>query len=54
MSRAIDEANNASVDRQELLQKSGEFIADLLGAEMAYVTAGGATAQALSIAACMA
>ena len=52
--RAMDEANQASVDMQELLQKSGKFIADLLGCEMAMVTAGGAAAQALSIAACMA
>ena len=52
--RAMDEANQASVDMQELLQKSGEFIAELLGSEMAMVTAGGAAAQALSVAACMA
>ena len=39
---------------QELLRKSGDFIADLLGVEAAFVTSGGAAAQALSVAACMA
>jgi len=50
----MEEANHASVEMRELLQKSGEFIADLLGVEAALVTSGGAAAQALSIAACMA
>lgn len=51
---AMEEANHGTVEMQELLQKSGDFIADLLGVEAAYVTSGGAAAQALSIAASMA
>ena len=39
---------------RELLAKSGDHIADRLGVEAAYVTSGGAAAQALSVAACMA
>lgn len=52
--QAMEQANEATVEMQELLAKSGDFIADLLGVEAAYVTSGGAAAQALSIAACMA
>lgn len=52
--QAMEQANEATVEMQELLQKSGDFIADLLGVEAAYVTSGGAAAQALGIAACMA
>lgn len=52
--QAMEQANEATVEMQELLEKSGDFIADLLGVEAAYVTSGGAAAQALSIAACMA
>lgn len=52
--QAMEEANHGTVEMQELLQKSGDFIADILGVEAAYVTSGGAAAQALSIAACMA
>lgn len=52
--QAMERANDATVEMQDLLEKSGEFIADLLGVEAAYVTSGGAAAQALSIAACMA
>lgn len=52
--RAMDEANSSQVEMIELLQKSGDFIADLLGVEAALVTSGAAAAQALSVAACMA
>lgn len=52
--QAMERANDATVEMQDLLEKSGEFIADILGVEAAYVTSGGAAAQALSIAACMA
>ena len=50
----MEEANRGTVEMQELLRKSGDFIADLLGVEAAFVTSGGAAAQALSVAACMA
>ena len=52
--QAMEEANESQVDMQELLQKSGDFIANLLGVESAFITSGGAAAQALSTAACMA
>lgn len=52
--QAMERANDATVEMQDLLEKSGEFIADILGVEAAYITSGGAAAQALSIAACMA
>ena len=52
--QAMEEANESQVDMQELLQKSGYFIANLLGVESAFITSGGAAAQALSTAACMA
>ena len=54
VTRAMEEANRGTVEMQELLRKSGDFIADLLGVETAFVTSGGAAAQALSVAACMA
>ena len=54
VTRAMEEANRGTVEMQELLCKSGDFIADLLGVEAAFVTSGGAAAQALSVAACMA
>ena len=52
--QAMEEANESQVDMQELLRKSGDFIANLLGVESAFITSGGAAAQALSTAACMA
>lgn len=52
--QAMERANDATVEMQDLLEKSGEFIADILGVEAAYITSGGAAAQVLSIAACMA
>ena len=52
--QAMEEANESQVDMQELLRKSGDFIANLLGVESAFITSAGAPAQALSTAACMA
>ena len=54
VTQAMEEANRGTVEMQELFRKSGDFIADLLGVEAAFVTSGGAAAQALSVAACMA
>ena len=54
VTRAMEEANHGTVEMRELLQKSGDFIADLLGVEAAFITSGAAAAQALSVAACMA
>jgi L-seryl-tRNA(Ser) seleniumtransferase len=51
---AMNAANSTQVEMTELLSKSGDFIADRLGVEAAYVTSGAAAAQALSVAACMA
>ena len=51
---AMDEANESWVEMRELLEKSGEFIAGVLGTESAYVTSGCAAALTLSTAACMA
>ena len=51
---AMNAANEHQVEMLDLLKKSGDVIADRLGVEAAYVTSGGAAAQALSIAACMA
>ena len=50
---AMEEANHTYVEMRELLEKSGEFIAEMLGVEAAYVTSGCAAALALSAAACM-
>ena len=58
ISRAIaearDEANERYVAMEELLDKSGEYIARLVGTEAAYVTAGCCAALALSACACLA
>ena len=54
VTRAMEEANQGTVEMRELLQKSGDFIADMLGVEAAFVTSGAAAAQALSVAAAMA
>ncbi|RMF87915.1 MAG: aminotransferase class V-fold PLP-dependent enzyme [Nitrospinota bacterium] len=51
---AMEQANHAYVEMEELLAKSGEFIAQVLGTEAAYVTSGCAAALALSAAACIA
>ncbi len=50
---AMEEANRYFIDMRELLDRSGEIIARLLGAEAAYVTPGCAAALALGTAACM-
>lgn len=50
---AMEHANVSYVEMEELLAKSGEFIAKTLGTEAGYVTAGCAAAMALSAAACM-
>ena len=54
VNQAMQEANRYYVDMVELLEKSGEVIAELLGAEAAYVTPGCCAALALGAAACMA
>ena len=54
VSKAMEDANSSQVEMVDLLKKSGEYIAELLGVEAAYITSGGAAAQALSVAACMA
>ncbi len=50
---AMDRADGSYVKMQDLLDRSGEYIADLLDVEAAYVTSGCAAALALSAAACM-
>lgn len=51
---AMLEANRYFVDMNELLEKSGKIIAEILGAEAAYVTPGCAAAIALGASACIA
>ena len=51
--RAMDEGNLHWVEMWELLEKSGEYIAKVLGTESATVTSGCAAALTLSTAACM-
>jgi D-glucosaminate-6-phosphate ammonia-lyase len=52
--RAMADVERYYVDMGQLLDRSGEVIAGLLGAEAAYVTPGAAAALALGAAACMA
>lgn len=52
--RAMQEAERYYVDMGQLLERSGAVIAQLLGAEAAYVTTGAAAAMALGTAACIA
>jgi len=52
--QAMEEANRYYVDMEELLDKSGQVVAGLLGCEAAYVTSGCCAALALGTAACMA
>lgn len=53
--RAMEEATNGGyVIFEDLLRKTGEFIADTLGTEQAFVTSGAAAAIALSSAAALA
>ncbi len=51
---AMAEAAKSFVDLDELLAKSGEYIARLLGVEAAYVTCGAAAGLTLATAACVA
>ena len=51
--KAMEDANRYFVDMEPLLKRTGEIIADMLGAEAALVTPGCAAALALSSAACM-
>ena len=53
INQAMQEANRYYVDMKELLDRTGEIIAGILGAEAAYVTPGCAAAIALGSAACM-
>ena len=50
---AMEQAERYFVDMQDLLAKTGEMIAGLLGVEAAYVTPGAAAAMALGTAACV-
>ena len=52
--QAMEEASSSYVEMGELLQRAGDYIADVLGVEAAYITSGAAAAEALSMAACMA
>jgi len=51
---AMETASQGYVRMEELFEKSGAFLADLLGTEAAYITSGGAAALTLSAAACIA
>lgn len=51
---AMREANRYYVDMEELLDRAGRIIAELVGAEAAYVTPGCCAALALGTAACIA
>jgi D-glucosaminate-6-phosphate ammonia-lyase len=50
---AMERAERYYVDMQELLDKAGQIVAELLEAEAAYVTPGAAAALALGTAACI-
>ncbi len=50
---AMAAVNDTYIEMAELLARSGEYIADLLGVEAAYVTSGCSAALAFSAAACM-
>jgi L-seryl-tRNA(Ser) seleniumtransferase len=52
--QAMEDANRYYVDMEELLEKSGRIVAELLGAQAAYITPGCCAALALGTAACMA
>ena len=51
---AMIDANSCYVELQELQEKAGNAIAELTGAEAAYVTSGAFSAVSLSVAACIA
>jgi L-seryl-tRNA(Ser) seleniumtransferase len=50
---AMAEASRAFVDMDELLEKAGERIAQIIGVEAAFVTSGAAAGLAIAAAACM-
>ena len=50
---AMIEASKYFVDLNELLQKSGEYVANLIGVEASYITSGAAAGLTLSTAACI-
>src|SRR5919109_399364 len=50
---SIREASKVYLDVPRLHEKAGKYIANLIHAEAAYVTAGGGAALALSVAPCM-
>ena len=50
---AMDNADLSFVQMEEMMQKSGEFLAGRIGCEAAYITSGAATAMTLSAAACI-
>ena len=52
--QAMEAAEDSYVVMEELLDKSGDYIAEILGVDGAYVTSGCSAALALSTAACMA
>jgi L-seryl-tRNA(Ser) seleniumtransferase len=52
--QAMEDANRYFADMREVLDKSGQLIAELVGAEAALVTSGCSSALALAVAACMA
>ena len=51
--RAMEEANRHFVRMEELQEAAGKVVADVTGAEAAYITGGACAALALSAAACM-
>lgn len=51
--RAMEESNRSFIEMEDLLQKSGDAIAQMLGVEAARVTPGVSAALALSAAACV-
>lgn len=50
----MEEVSTSFVDMPQLMARSGEFVADLVGTEAAFITSGGAAALTMSAAACMA
>ena len=50
----MEEVSTSFVDMGELLARSGEFVAEIMGTEAAFITSGGAAALTMSAAACMA
>src|SRR5438552_1244464 len=53
MKQAMEEVERYYVDMNDLLNRTGEIAARLMGAEAAYITAGCAAALALGTAACI-